>query len=73
MQALHIIEAVWRHDLVISTGGPVIEMFEVLEKHRSSGGGGNLFLNVKLFGMRLAKFLELAVMRTRDIKSDNLR
>ena len=59
------------HDIVVSTGQPVVEMFNVLENHIHTKH--NLFLNVKLFGMRLAKFLELVVVKTRDLRSDELR
>ena len=40
------------HNIVVSTGQPVVEMFNVLENHIHSKH--NLFLNVKLFGMRLS-------------------
>ena len=69
LQALKIVESIWMFDIVVSTGQPVMEMFNVLEKRQHK----NLFLNVKLFGMRLAKFLELVVVKTRDIRSDVLK
>ena len=67
-QALKISEYISNHEMIYKTAAPVLEMLDILERS-AAVASRNVFLNLKLFGMRLATFLELIVIRMRDLRN----
>ena len=71
-QALKISEYISNQEMMIKTAGPVLEMLDILERS-AAVASRNIFLNLKLFGMRLATFLELVVIKMKDLRSNTAK